>query len=130
MKELSEMPFADLEEYVFPGTDAAVLIIPERIPQAELENMFGGLVGEHRFYPTETGWTIRFPYWYVLEFFGGNEAEMNAGNFTREEKGWDHEHCSFCQARIMVGDLCYTTDQGEGGCYIVCNECATKCKKR
>src|SRR5690606_4478272 len=99
MKSLSDIKCADLEEYLFPGTDAAVLSIDEKIPQRELEEMFGELSGDHRFYPTEKGWRIKFPHWYVEELSkaSGSDSGMI---FEREEKGWDHEHCSFCHGHI------------------------------
>ena len=91
--------------------------------------MFGDLSGQHRFYPTETGWKIKFPYWYVHELFAGDQAEMTKRKIQREEKGWDHEHCSFCRAHIPIGQSCYTADHEDGGYYIICNECAKKCNR-
>jgi hypothetical protein len=127
MKALSDIHRSELESYVFPGTDAAVLVTQEKIPQSELETIFGDLSGQHRFYPSENGWKIKFPYWYVHEIFRGDESQMKSKNIEREEKGWDHEHCSFCNSHIDIGTSCYTTDHEEGGYYIICNECSTKC---
>ena len=67
MKPLSEISRTDLEEYIFPGTDAAVLTVEQKMPQTELEAIFGGISQAHRLYPTDKGWAIKFPYWYVSE---------------------------------------------------------------
>ena len=117
----------DLEEYTFPGTDAAVLVVKQKVPQAELEKSFGELSGDHRFYPTETGWEIKFPYWYVEKLLSQGDCGITIQDVKREAKGWDHEHCSFCHAHIHIGDASYTHPHEEGGVYIICPDCAKKC---
>ncbi|HWL52292.1 MAG TPA: hypothetical protein VNQ90_07645 [Chthoniobacteraceae bacterium] len=126
MKSLSEIPRSDLEEYIFPGTDAAVLLVEKMLPQKELEELFSDLSTQHRFYPTETGWKIKFPYWHVKELLETGNVALGT-DFKREEKGWDHEHCSFCHEHIHIGGLSYTADHENGGVYIICQKCAEKC---
>ena len=128
MRSLSEIQRSELEEYLFPGTDAAVLIIDEKLPQSDLEETFGKISGDHRFYPTETGWKIKFPYWYIEELLSMGDYGFVLEDTVREERGWDHEHCSFCHAHIPIGDMAYTCDHEEGGVYILCSVCADKCK--
>ena len=122
MKELTELRRENLEEYEFPGTDAAVLVIEEKIAENELKESWREYSVQHRFYPTETGWKIKFPYWDVVEICDGNES-TNIEDFEREIKGWDHEHCSFCHQHIWIGDTSYTHDHEDGGFYIICSEC-------
>lgn len=128
MKSLSAIQRSDLEEYLFPGTDAAVIIVEKKIPQSELEEAFGELSGDHRFYPTATGWKIKFPYWYIEGLIAMGDCGITLEDVVREERGWDHEHCSFCHSNIWIGDLSYTCDHEEGGVYVLCPTCASKCK--
>jgi hypothetical protein len=67
MKALTEISRSELEPYDFPGTDAAVLIINKQVPQSELEELCKPLSCQMRFYPTETGWKIKAPYWQVQD---------------------------------------------------------------
>ena len=127
MKNLSDLRRSDLEEYIFPGTDAAVLVIEGKIEENELKENWSEYSGQHRFYPTETGWKIKFPYWTVVELCKGDET-ANIDEFEREKKGWDHEHCSFCHGHIFIGDLSYTHEHEDGGCYIICTQCYDKTK--
>lgn len=127
MKRLSEIHHSDLEEYIFPGTDAAVLVVDQKLSQKDLEEIFGEISGQHRFYPTETGWKIKFPYWYVEELLKMGDVHFGT-DFKREEKGWDHEHCSFCHEHIYIGELSYTTEHEEGGVYVICPKCSEKCQ--
>ena len=122
MKKLSDLRKADLEDYEFPGTDAAVITIEEKIEEDELKEMWGDYSGQHRFYPTEKGWKIKFPYWDVVAICEEDES-TNIEDFEREEKGWDHEHCSFCHGHIWIGDASYTHDHEDGGVYIICTKC-------
>lgn len=128
MRSLAEIPKQELEDYVFPGTDAAVLTVNKKLPQSELEGAFGEISGEHRLYPTETGWKIKFPYWYIEELCSMGESGYSLDDFEREERGWDHEHCSFCHAHIRIGESAYTCDHEEGGVYVLCLTCADTCK--
>ena len=128
MSMLSDISRTELEEYVFPGTDAAVLEIEQKLPQQELEEIFSELSGQHRFYPTDTGWEIKFPYWYAAELLKSEHSGFPKKNFRREKLGWDHEHCSFCHEHIHIGQLSYTADHEEGGVYIICLRCTEKCK--
>ena len=130
MKPISEINSSDLEEYVFPGTDAAVLIVDQKLTQKNLEEMFGEISGQHRFYATDKGWEIKFPYWYISELLKNGGAGFKEEDFKKEKKGWDHEHCSFCHEHVHIGDLSYTTEHEDGGFYIVCPKCSVNCKKK
>ena len=128
MKSLSELKKANLEEYEFPGTDAAVLNVEKNINQKELEDAFRGISGQHRFYPSDSGWKVKFPYWYIKEITSRGKSGFKLQDFAREAKGWDHEHCSFCQAHIIIGDKAYTHPHEDGGVYVLCLKCAEMCK--
>ena len=129
MRALETISKAELEDYIFPGTDAAVLTINDQIPQKELEELCIELSGDHRFYPTEFGWKIKFPYWYIEALVSTGESGFTIDDFEREPKGWDHEHCSFCHEHIYIGDLSFTVDHEDGGVYIICRKCADKCRQ-
>ena len=120
------MKKADLEEYTFPGTDAAVMHFPKEVEQKELEEIFGDIDGDHRIYSTPDGWKVKFPYWYLLEVSKHADSGITSEHFEREEKGWDHEHCSFCHAHIHMGDKSFTHDHEKGGVYVICLECVKK----
>jgi len=129
MRVLETISKSELEEYLFPGTDAAVMTINRDVPQQELEEMFGELSGDHRFYPIDTGWKIKFPYWYIEALTSSGDIGLTIDDFEREPKGWDHEHCSFCDAHIHIGEMSFTVDHENGGVYIICQQCADKCKQ-
>lgn len=128
MIELNDIKKNDLEEYTFPGTDAAVLVVNKKVSQQELEKSFEELDCQLRLYPTDTGWKVKFPYWFVEEMLSENEFEIKLEDFEREERGWDHEHCSFCNDLVAIGDSSYTCPHEDGGFYIICMECSKKCK--
>ncbi len=124
MRSLSEIRRDELEEYVFPGTDAAVFVFPKSVPMEELQELFADIPGQLRIYPGETVWKVKAPYWRFLEMLPPETAESAAPLFQREERGWDHEHCSFCHAHIGIGDRCHTVPHEEGGYYLICASCS------
>jgi len=128
MKSITEISRAELEEYFFPGIDAAVFVVDQKIPQRDLEKIFGELSENHRFYPTATGWEIKFPYWYISELLKMGGAGFAESDFKKENMGWDHEHCSFCNKHVHTGELSYTAEHERGGVYIICPKCAENCK--
>lgn len=128
MKKLKNMRRAALEAYEFPGTDAAVLHVEKKIEQEELEECFRAISGDHRFYQTETGWKVKFPYWYIEAITGSGKSGFKIEDFTRERKGWDHEHCSFCHSHIHIGEQAFTHPHEKGGVYVICIKCAEQCK--
>ncbi len=127
MKSLVQIKRSELEPYEFPGTAAAVLVIDKKVPQAELEELFGDIECAQRFYPTESGWRIKFLKWQVEEMLAGGDSRISLDDFEIEPRGWDHEHCSFCHAHVHIGELSYTAEHEDGGFYIVCTACAEQC---
>src|SRR5688500_14204698 len=88
---------AMLEEYKFPGTDAAVVFVAEgQAPSGGVREVLERS-GQQRWYPVPGGHRVKVP-WHWSE---GHESL-----FEREVKGWDHEHCAFCNSHINIGDLC------------------------
>jgi len=128
MKKLSNIRRRDLEEYVFPGTDAAVLCVGKKATQKDLEDAFCDISGDHRFYKTDEGWRVKFPYWYIEAVMAKGRAGFRMEDFTREPNGWDHEHCSFCHAHIDIGEQAFTYPHEKGGVYVICLKCSEQCK--
>lgn len=115
--QLAEFTKAMLEEYEFPGTDAAVVFLPEgQTPSAEVREVFRSS-GQQQWYPLPGGHRGKVP-WHFAE---GVESL-----FEREEKGWDHEHCDFCGAHVYIGEQCWTSETGEGGFWLFCRDCFGK----
>ena len=52
-------------------------------------------------------------------------------HFQREEWGWDHEHCDFCNATINRGEECWTADNPdrENCFFIFCEDCYDQVKE-
>jgi hypothetical protein len=122
-KRLSQFRKRDLEEYTFPGTDAAVYHVPKKVSVKELNAVFDTLTGpERRYYPTSDGWDVKFPWWAVSEI---NKDKT----FKRQKLGWDREQCSFCGGEISIGEKCHTHEHENGGVYIFCKQCCGKLKR-
>lgn len=82
-----------LEPYTFPGTHAAVVFVPEgQKPSQELDKILSRS-SQQRWYPMEGGFDVKVPW----HFCKGDEQL-----FRREEWGWDHEHCDFCNAHVRI----------------------------
>jgi len=111
---------AMLKEYAFPGTDAAVVFVPEgHAPSPEVREILERS-GQQRWCPVPGGHKAKVPW----HFSKGRESL-----FEREEKGWNHEHCDFCNAHVNIGELCWTAESGSGGFWIFCRECREKLKE-
>jgi hypothetical protein len=111
---------AMLEEYKFPGTDAAVAFIPEgQTPSAEVGEVLKRS-GQQRWFPIPGGHQAKVPW----HFSKGFETL-----FEREKKGWDHEHCDFCNEHVYMGDICWTANAGRG-IWIFCKACYEKLRDR
>ena len=72
-RELSRFRKDNLDDYAFPGADAAVCHVAEKLTQKELNAIFDTLTGpERRYYPAEDGWGVKFPWWAVSELIKDN----------------------------------------------------------
>ncbi|MBI2756719.1 MAG: hypothetical protein HYX52_08425 [Chloroflexi bacterium] len=116
--ELARLTDAMLEAYTFPGTDAAWLLVPDDgavAPQVQeiLDHV------PSRWYPTGGGHRVKVPWWAVR----GRE-----NYFQRETKGWDHEHCDYCEAAVKIGEQCWTIPAGQG-VWIICAACRDQMPK-
>ena len=108
---------AMVEEYEFPGTDAAVIFIPDgQSPSSPVQEVLEHS-GQQRWYPVPGGHKAKVP-WHFSE---GNESL-----FEREVGGWNHEHCDFCNGRVEVGEVCWTAESGQGGFWLFCKQCYEK----
>ena len=113
---LSDFRTSSLHEYVFPGTDAAVVFVPKDAqPPKEVQEVLDRSP-QQRWYPVEGGGRAKIPFYC---------AQGREHLFEREQKGWDHEHCDFCNATVNIGDLCWTAPS-DGGVFIFCRECYEK----
>jgi hypothetical protein len=127
MKSLEEIRRAELEEYVFPGTDALVIVIERMLAQEDVQEIFREIGGQHRLYQTDVGWKVKFPHADVAGMLDEDSFSSPGVSVVREEKGWDHEHCSFCDEHVFIGDTCHTAPHESGGVYVLCLKCAGKC---
>ena len=114
---LSDFRKSSLREYVFPGTDAATVFVasgaqPTPEVQAVLDRSH-----QQRWFPVDGGNTAKVPF---------HHAQGSEYLFERESKGWDHEHCDFCSARVGIGELCWTAPSPSGGIFIFCRDCYEK----
>jgi hypothetical protein len=114
--ELEQFTKIMLEEYRFPGTDAAAVFVPtDQRPSPHVQEILDK-AGPQRWYPMAGGSQVRIPW----HFAKGCESL-----FERLPKGWDHEHCSFCDGHIDIGKLCWCTD-ADGGIWVFCKSCYEK----
>jgi len=114
---LHEFTKVMLQEYDFPGTDAAVFFIPEgQSPSVPVQQVLKRS-GQQRWYPVPGGHRVKVP-WHFSE---GQEALCE-----REPKGWNHEHCDFCDASVQIEELCWTVESGRGGFWLFCKSCYDK----
>ena len=110
---------AMLEEYKFPGTDAAVVFVPDgQSPPPEVANVLKRSA-QQRWFPVPGGHDVKVPW----HFSKGFESLFN-----REKKGWDHEHCDCCNEHVYIGELCWTADS-DRGIWIFCQECYKKVRE-
>jgi hypothetical protein len=113
---LDQFRRADLEEYPFPGTDAAAVFVAEGTQLSpEVAEVFRRS-GQHRWCPAAGGHEVHIPFHFTKE---------QAHFFKRIERGWDHEHCDFCDASVNIGDRCWTAPSGRGF-WIFCGACRAK----
>lgn len=116
----------DLEAYEFPGTHAAVLRVSSENSLDEIKEAFEEIDMQMRIYSHPDWHELKFVYWDIEKLTSHEDFPLAISAFEREEFGWDHEHCSFCHARIDRGQLAYTTEHEDGGVYILCIACASK----
>jgi hypothetical protein len=117
---LSKFNKTMLEEYIFPGTDAAVRFVAnDETVSPEITAVLKRSY-QQRWFPVPGGHKVQIPY----HFCKGSEDL-----FERQTKGWDHEHCTFCEESIGIGGLCWTAP-AEGGVHIFCKNCREKLKNR
>ena len=108
-----------LEEYEFPGTDAATVFVPEgQTPLPEVREVLE-CSGQQRWFPVAGGHKAKVPW----HFSKGHESL-----FEREKKGWDHEHCDFCNSHVNIGELCWTAKSGRG-VWLFCKQCYEKLRE-
>jgi hypothetical protein len=94
------------------GADALVTFSPEGTkPRVAFEYMTY-LAGIQRLYPTEGGWLLKWPY---------QGQAFDPALFRIEPGGWDHKHCSVCNASIQVDEVCWITERGSF--YVLCRAC-------
>ena len=105
-----------LQEYVFPGTDSATVFVQEGTqPTRQVQEVLDRS-HQQRWFPVEGGGKAKVPFHY---------AQGREHLFEREVKGWDHEHCDFCNASVRIGELCWTAPS-DGGILIFCKNCYEK----
>jgi hypothetical protein len=114
--ELANLTPDMLEEYIFPGTDAASVVIPDgQKPSSEVKEVLDRS-GFSRWYPVTGGHRVKVPW----HFAKGRESL-----FEREKKGWDHEHCDYCNEHVNIGQRSWTIP-AEGGVWLICQSCRAR----
>ena len=114
--QLRDFTKAMLEDYTFPGTDAAVVFIADGSAPSPAVREVLARSGQQRWYPVAGGHQAKIPFHFV---------EGHEGLFERERKGWNHEHCDFCDASIAISELCWTAPSNRG-VFVFCKECYAK----
>jgi hypothetical protein len=115
-RELHDFNHATLREHVFPGIDAAVVFVPSGNKSPPEVQSVIDKASQVRWYPVPGGFEAKVPWPLVTS------AESL---FKREEKGWDHEHCDFCNATISIGETCWSSDVGDSF-VLFCRGCRDK----
>lgn len=110
------------EEYFFPGVDAAVIFVPNgAVNSGEIEEALSRS-SQQRWYPVEGGHNAKIPYYF---------AKGKEHLFEREPKGWDHDHCSFCEERIEINEQSWIVRAKKGGgWHLFCKACYQKLPPR
>ena len=96
-----------------PSTDALVALLPNSGPVSSEIQMRKDSASDMRLYPVADGYEIKWPY---------DGSSFNHELFHVEAGGWDHEHCTVCNASISAKKVCWITQRGSfvilcGGCY-------------
>jgi hypothetical protein len=94
------------------GADALVAFVPNEGEVAPAIRERLNLLGDQRLYPTEGGHLVKWPH--QGEPFDPQQFRLEAG-------GWDHEHCSVCNAAINVNEACWITERGSF--VVLCTAC-------
>lgn len=111
---LSSFTKKNLIPYVFPGADGAVVFVPaNQEPSPEVQTILKRS-GQQRWYQVPGGYEGMIP-WHLV---AGSESL-----FRRVPKGWDHEHCDFCNSQVGIGETCWTADFEGGGFWLFCVTC-------
>jgi hypothetical protein len=100
------------------GADALVAVLANQSEEPPAFRAMSELAGYQRLYPTESGFVLKWPY-------QGQAYDPNV--FRLEPGGWDHEHCSACEASIKTNETCWITKRGSF--YVLCKLCGRRLKK-
>lgn len=103
---------------VFEVLDATVIRVPSKLSEKELDEAFEDIEYEKRYYPTDTGWNVRF----CAADVGGLDFIKDLEVFS-QKGGWDHEHCYNCDKEIMNGEVFYTVHEEHDAVVIRCEHC-------
>tara|TARA_B100001093_G_C26062119_1_gene690855 strand:- start:53 stop:406 length:354 start_codon:yes stop_codon:yes gene_type:complete len=106
---------------IFKPLNATVIHVNKPLSVEQLDNIFGDLDYDMRYYQTEDGWDIRFCYDEV-----GNLNELNDADIRIEKDAWDHEDCHLCEIEIIKGDQFYTIHKSDNSTFIYCESCQSK----
>ncbi len=100
------------------GADALVAFVAEGevSPPPVLARIRAGT--EMRWYPIEGGHLVKWPW---------QGSAPDTKHFRVEPGGWDHEHCSACNATIEVDEGCWVTERGSF--FVVCEACRRRIRR-
>ena len=110
--DLEELRGLSWMESRIPKLDALEVFVPKGAENDPVLDEVRSRTGMSRWFPQGGGHRVA-----ILYEGGGYDADR----FSLIEGGWDHEHCSRCQATIEPMTLCWVTESGP---YILlCSDC-------
>ena len=111
--DISQFTKSRLEVYDFPGTDAAVVFVPDGLAPPDHIRTILERSSNQQWYPVPGGHNAKIPWHYVI----GSESY-----FTREAMGWNHEHCDYYNSNVNMNERCWTAELN-GGLWLFCKKC-------
>ena len=102
----------------FVPLDALVTFVPIGSEDDLLIQEYSEKHGQSRWYPTEGGYNVYFPY---------EGEEYDAKRFRIEKGTWSHEHCDACGGTIDDSLLCWVTEKEP--IVLICQKCHKKLKE-
>jgi len=108
-------------ERIFTPLDATVVHVNKPLSVEQLDEAFGELEYDMRYYKTDDGWEVRFCYDDVgsLDFMDNIDVSLETG-------AWDHEDCQSCDKEIREGDIFYTIHKDDDTTSLYCKSCRSK----
>jgi hypothetical protein len=95
------------------GAAALVAFVPDAGPVAPALRAWLQVPCDQRWYPTPGGHLVKWPY--------TSGEPFDPQLFRLEPGGWNHEHCSACNATLALEEPCWIT--ARGSFFVLCRAC-------